>query len=173
MINYFYKNAKYIRKEKKISQEDMAKKTGIDRSTISRIENGEIETSIDNAIKISNALDIPLQKLISIDLSLKNIETKNISNFFPKNLKYLREKKGLEQQELAELLNVGRSTISCWENGIRSPQMEYVLKLAQYFKINDEFIFKDLSSEENQTNDKKNSPKKKNKKTKHHSMSSK
>lgn len=71
-----------------------------------------------------------------------------MNNYFSKNLKYLREKKGLEQQELADMLNVGRSTISCWENGLRSPQMEYVLKLAQYFNVKDDFIFSDLSNVE-------------------------
>lgn len=69
-----------------------------------------------------------------------------MKNYFAKNLKYLREKKGLEQQELADLLNVGRSTISCWENELRSPQMEYVLKLADFFNVDNDFIFKDLSS---------------------------
>lgn len=68
-----------------------------------------------------------------------------MKNFFAKNLKYLREKKGLEQQELADLLNVGRSTISCWENELRSPQMEYVLKLADFFNVDNDFIFRDLS----------------------------
>lgn len=71
-----------------------------------------------------------------------------MDNYFSKNLKYLREKKGLEQQELADMLNVGRSTISCWENDLRSPQMEYVLKLAQYFNVKDNFIFDDLSATE-------------------------
>lgn len=71
-----------------------------------------------------------------------------MDNYFSKNLKYLREKKGLEQQELADMLNVGRSTISCWENGLRSPQMEYVMKLAQYFNVKDDFIFNDLSTAE-------------------------
>ena len=83
MAEYLNKNIKYIRTTKGISQQDLADKVGIDRSTISRIENNEIETTVDNAIKISEALNISLSDLLSKDLSFDNgllidIESNNI-----------------------------------------------------------------------------------------------
>ncbi|MCI8460990.1 MAG: helix-turn-helix transcriptional regulator, partial [Bacilli bacterium] len=54
MAEFLNSNIKYLRTCKNISQQSLADEVGLDRSTISRIENNEIETTIDNAIKIAN-----------------------------------------------------------------------------------------------------------------------
>ena len=43
-----------------------------------------------------------------------------------KRLKELREKHNLTQEELAKELNVSRTTISNYENGSRSPDIEMI-----------------------------------------------
>lgn len=68
MAKYFNKNVKYIRLQKGMSQQNLADKVGIDRSTISRIENEEIETTIENALLISKVFNISIVDLISKDL---------------------------------------------------------------------------------------------------------
>ena len=57
------------------------------------------------------------------------------------NIRYLREKKGLDQQQLSEILNVPRSTLACWENNIRTPKLEQIIKIAEYFKTNLDIIY--------------------------------
>ena len=37
---------------------------------------------------------------------------------FSENLKFLRKKKGLSQEELAVRLNIVRQTVSKWESGV-------------------------------------------------------
>ena len=85
-------------------------------------------------------------------------------NFFSKNLRYLREREKLEQQDLAEQLNIPQSTLSCWENGIRTPKVEQIIDIANYFGVgidivsrdyskNDEYIIKEPDSKINE-NDK-------------------
>ena len=69
MAEFLNKNIKHLRNIKGISQQDLADKVGIDRSTISRIENNEIETTIDNALKISDVLDVPIDDLLNKDLT--------------------------------------------------------------------------------------------------------
>lgn len=71
MAEFLNKNIKHIRMSKGLSQQNLADKIGIDRSTISRIENNEIETTIDNAIKISEVLNIPLSDLLNKDLTIE------------------------------------------------------------------------------------------------------
>lgn len=71
MAEFLNANIKYLRNETKLSQQALADKIGVDRSTISRIENNEIETTIDNAIKIANAFNIDLSDLVGKDLRLK------------------------------------------------------------------------------------------------------
>lgn len=55
-------------------------------------------------------------------------------NYLGTNLKYLRERKNIEQQDFATKLGVKRSTLSCWESGIRSPKIEVLIDLLE--KIN-------------------------------------
>lgn len=69
-----------------------------------------------------------------------------MTNYFSKNLKYLREKKGIEQQELADELNVPRSTLSCWENDLRTPKIEQIQEIANYFNVNMDIISRDYSN---------------------------
>ena len=57
------------------------------------------------------------------------------------NIKNLREKKGLDQQQLADILEVPRSTLACWENGIRTPKLEQIVKIANYFNVNLNIIY--------------------------------
>lgn len=79
MAEFLNKNIKYLRTIKKISQQDLADKIGVNRSTVSRIENGEIETTIENAINLANALDVSLNDLITKDLRIENVPKKEMS----------------------------------------------------------------------------------------------
>ena len=45
-----------------------------------------------------------------------------------KRIKYLREKNCLEAQKLAHDLQVGKSTLSNWENDRRTPDLETLKK---------------------------------------------
>lgn len=51
----------FLRKEKNLSQEDIAKLTGIARPNISRIENGKYNPSLEVLIKLAVALDMKLE----------------------------------------------------------------------------------------------------------------
>ena len=50
-----------------------------------------------------------------------------------KNIKQMREKLGMEQQELAEKLNISNKTISSWECGRTEPKMGKIEELCQVF----------------------------------------
>ena len=58
-----------------------------------------------------------------------------MNNNFAFNLKYIRQEKGLTQEQLGKLMNKDYSTIGKWENGTRSPIMEDVIKLSDIFNI--------------------------------------
>lgn len=77
-----------------------------------------------------------------------------MARFFNKNLKFIRQNKGLSQQELADKLKLDRSTISRWENDEMDVTIGNAIKIANYFNIPmEDFTGKDLSVEENQTFD--------------------
>lgn len=66
--------------------------------------------------------------------------------FFSKNLKLLRKRAGLSQQDLADSLNVTRSSINSYERGVQ-PSFEVQIALADQFKLSmDALIRYDLSA---------------------------
>lgn len=54
---------------------------------------------------------------------------------FQDNLKALRKKKGITQEELAARLNVVRQTVSKWEKGLSVPDSELLIKLAESLEV--------------------------------------
>lgn len=54
---------------------------------------------------------------------------------FANKLKQLRERSGLSQLELANILEVSKSTISMYEQGKREPNFEILLKIANIFHV--------------------------------------
>lgn len=63
------------------------------------------------------------------------------SNIFPKRIKELRLKKGLTQQEIADLVHVNRVTYTNWEKGNREPNFENLVKLADLFDVSLDWLF--------------------------------
>ncbi len=113
MAEFLNNNIKYLRAKEGISQQGLADKIGIDRSTVSRIENNEIETTIDNAIKIAKALNVTIYDLVGRDLRLAIDE--NTSPIEKKHEEYkriLREKglmdenENIDEESLNKLLKI-------------------------------------------------------------------
>lgn len=73
-------------------------------------------------------------------------------NYFAKNLKYLREKNNYDQQKVASDLNVPQSTLSCWENGLRTPKIEQILDIASYFNVDMDIVSRDYAAAKNNDN---------------------
>lgn len=49
-------------------------------------------------------------------------------------IKQRREAAGMSQKQLAAMIGVDASTISLWENGVTSPKMGNLIKLAELFE---------------------------------------
>lgn len=53
----------------------------------------------------------------------------------PKNIKRLRQKAGITQEQLAENMFVTRQTVSLWENGRTQPDIQTLERLAEVFGV--------------------------------------
>lgn len=85
---------------------------------------------------------------------------------FNEKLLSLRKEKGYSQEILADKLNVSRQTISKWESGITTPELEKIILLSEIFNISiDELIGKEKPDkpEKNEEDNKLNFKKFKNK----------
>ena len=56
-------------------------------------------------------------------------------------IKEYREKVGMKQSELTELVNVRRKTIVCLENGKYNPSLKLTMDIAKAFDIQVEELF--------------------------------
>lgn len=59
---------------------------------------------------------------------------------FANVFKELRIKSGLTQQEMADKLNISRSSIGMYENGEREPSFELLETIADYFNVDMNYL---------------------------------
>ena len=52
-----------------------------------------------------------------------------------RNIRLIRELRNFDQRYVASELEVGRSTLSTWENGLSEVKIETLIKLAEIFKL--------------------------------------
>ncbi|MCD4695806.1 MAG: LexA family transcriptional regulator [Bacteroidales bacterium] len=62
--------------------------------------------------------------------------------YFSNNIKFLRKRKGRTQDDVAFSLNMKRSTLSGYENGVAKPSVEVLLAFSGYFKISVDTLIK-------------------------------
>ena len=80
MRNYFAKNLKFIRENRRISKNKLSEMVGVNQTTIGRWETEEIKPSIDNVEEVANALNVPLPDLLIKDLQFDNAELIDLPN---------------------------------------------------------------------------------------------
>jgi len=68
ILKKFATRLKFLREEKNFSQEELAFKSGLDRTYISRLEKEKRNPSLKSLCKIASALDIKLPSLVDIEL---------------------------------------------------------------------------------------------------------
>lgn len=70
-----------------------------------------------------------------------------------KNLKKLRKERGLSQQELADEFGVTQQSIYKYENGHAQPDLDMLVRLADYFSTSVDYLIGHLDDENLQTID--------------------
>lgn len=93
MANFFSKNLKFMREKKGLSQTKLAEKIGVNQTTIARWEDDNRVPTIDNAVDVANALNIPLPDLLGKDLMLNNDNSKNV---YDEKIKELETSTGIK-----------------------------------------------------------------------------
>ena len=82
-------------------------------------------------------------------MSIKILIILAIPNFMskiPSNIKYLRKKKGLSQQQFADQLGIKRSLVGAYEEERADPKYELLKKIALFFDVSvDDFINENIN----------------------------
>lgn len=65
--------------------------------------------------------------------------------YFPDNLKELRSRNKLSQEQLGTIVGKGKNAIYYWESGTREPNLEDIFTLSHYFHVPaDVLLFTDM-----------------------------
>ncbi|KDR95938.1 Transcriptional regulator, contains XRE-family HTH domain [Peptoclostridium litorale DSM 5388] len=59
---------------------------------------------------------------------------------FSERLKTLRNEKGLTQQDIADILGIGRATVAGYETKGKQPDYEKLTLLADYFNVSTDYL---------------------------------
>lgn len=55
-------------------------------------------------------------------------------------IRYLRDKAGLTQTDLAKRLGISRSAVNAWEMSLSSPSIANIIEMTQIFHVNAEYL---------------------------------
>lgn len=61
-----------------------------------------------------------------------------------------RKKKGMSQEDLANLLNVSRQAVQKWESGASTPELNKLVEMSNAFEVSLDWLVKDVEIEESQ-----------------------
>jgi transcriptional regulator with XRE-family HTH domain len=59
---------------------------------------------------------------------------------FGERLKQIRLERGLRQEDIGQVVRVGKSTVSQWESGIHVPSLGTVAKIADYLDVTTDYL---------------------------------
>lgn len=141
IVHRIGQNIKNLRERKGMTQKELAAALGITRSALSTYEVGIREPNHATTIAIAKLFNMTLDELVMKEL------TPPIP-MYARNLAYLRRKHGMTQADVANLLGVSKATSCKYENGDVEPNVEQLIKLADFFGVTmDQIIKQDLSQE--------------------------
>ena len=100
-MDFLSKNIKYLRQQKKLTQEDIANIVGKARSLVSAWESDDREISTQDIIKLSDYFGIPMDSLVGKDLRINDSSSFNeLEILFSKNKDILTN----EDKEMIEFI---------------------------------------------------------------------
>jgi transcriptional regulator with XRE-family HTH domain len=72
-----------------------------------------------------------------------------MSKILSSRLKFIRRMRGVTQQQVADAINVSRTTYSTYERGRAEPDVELLRRLSEFYKVSADFLLQiDIKSED-------------------------
>ena len=90
-MSNFSNNLKFLREQKKLSQNKLAELANINQTTIARWESEEVSPSLDNIYDVANVLNVSIADLTGKDLSKDVASFDEMEILFSKNKDILSE----------------------------------------------------------------------------------
>ena len=138
---YLNTNLSFLRKNKALTQLEIAREIGLSQKVVSAYERGDREPSLKNLIKIAEYFSVSID-----DMLLKDLRPQG--SMLARNLKYLRNKEHFSQEDMAKLLKVSKSNMSKYESSTVELSNQGLINVSEFFDVTvDDLLKKDLSKE--------------------------
>lgn len=122
-------NIKNFRKEKKMTQKELATLVGVNEVTIRSYEAEKYRPKIGTLQKIAEALDVSLAALDPV--LYENTFDKRVG----KNIAAVRTRKNISQNDLGQLLNISSSDIERLESGTTTIETKDIENIAEKLQV--------------------------------------
>ena len=131
----FANTFKYLREQYHLTQQQLADKIRVSRSTIGMYENGEREPNFETLELIADTFNVDMNYLLGKNYRNELLMSeKNFNDIFAKRLRYYLKINGMTQLELSKKLGVGTTSVYNWCNGIKIPRMNKIEAMCELFQ---------------------------------------
>lgn len=132
-------------KDDNLSKKGLAKKAGVQQKSILNYVNGKFYPRYDSLIKLANTFEVSTDYLLAIENysfaeHFDNNPIDKVPNIFRTRLKELIDSKGITEAQLSRALNIEQSTVSKWHHQKTMPEIDLVIKIAQFFGCTIDFL---------------------------------
>lgn len=137
------------RKRNNMTMKELGNAVNLSEGNIQRYEAGKIKSlDVITMKQIAKALNVTPEYLLDLKTKSISCSAVNYTNFFGKNIRYLRHKNNISQEELSEMLGYKSfTTIQKWESEVTEPTLSTLISLSRIFKISiDILVNMDLQS---------------------------
>lgn len=133
---------KYLRENLYITQQEMANKLNIARSTYSEYENGDTIPPLKKLCIISKICNVSLDYILGLNKDKTPYD--KILDFNEEkllyNIKNLRISHNYSKTHLGKLTSYDRSVITRYENGEAKVSVAFIIKISKLYNVHSDYI---------------------------------
>ena len=136
-MSNFNNQLKTLRQEYNLSQQELADKIGISKSSINMYERGEREPGIETVKRIADFFNVDVDYLFGVSDIKKRREFKvtRTNKSIAHNIRHHREQANLSKKEFADLLGVDETTITDLESGSAALKKDMLYKICDVLHL--------------------------------------
>ena len=136
-------NLKYCREELEMTQKELGYVFGVSRYTVHGWENGHDTIPLNKLVKFCNLYGYSLDFVCKLSKNTKYNKINLDKNIIGNNLKKLRKKLNLSQQQLADECNISQTTYSGYETGKYLINTITLYIICKKYNISMDYLLKD------------------------------
>lgn len=136
-MSNFNNQLKTLRQEYNLSQQELADKIGISKSSINMYERGEREPGIETVKRIADFFNVDVDYLFGVSDIKKRREFKvtRTNKSIAHNIRHHREQANLSQKEFADLLGIDETVVADLESSKSTLKKDMLYKICDVLHL--------------------------------------